>query len=153
MARLHFVKKARKAHKDIGVKKGESYYWAAFRSGRSSFKRKWKNKPRRSQLTQSDFLGALYDIEDDLHEADKDGIAEAIETAVGALRDLADETQSKYDNMPEGLQSGDTGQLLEERVNKCNEIADELEGIDVDVEDGHGDDVLDTVQQVCFDVD
>ena len=44
-----------------------------------------------------------------------------------ALRELGSEQQEKYDNMPEGLQQGDTGQMLEERASNCESWADEIE--------------------------
>lgn len=61
MARAHFVKKARKDNP--AVKAGESYYWWKFRRGP---KRYSKERPRPSQLTQSEFYGQVYGLQEDM---------------------------------------------------------------------------------------
>src|SRR5690349_14609335 len=124
MPKVHHVKSARKAIPSIGVNVGDSYYWWGMMMGGRGVKRMSKTPPRRSQLTNSTFLATVYDIEDaqaaltagDNLGADRDDLAQQ-------LRDLADETQSSLDNMPEGLQQGPTGQLLEERIEACNSAA------------------------------
>jgi len=135
MTQAHYVKKARKNHPEGGIKKGESYYWWAFMvGGRGGPKHYSKAQPKRSQLTQSDFFSALYDIEDELSNISSDmGVSDmqsTVENAVSELENLKDETQGKFDNMPESLQQGDTGQLLEERVSEVESMIDELQGID-----------------------
>jgi hypothetical protein len=55
--------------------------------------------------------------------------------AVSEVTNLRDETQSKLDNMPEGLQQGDTGQLLQERIEALDEVISNLEGVDVSFEE------------------
>lgn len=132
MAKLHFVAKARKDHPAGGVKRGEPYWWWAFmQGGRGGPKHYSRTRPRRSQLTQSDFLAQAYDLEDRLGdcagvedlEAERDDIAQAI-------RDLGEEQQEKYDNMPEGLQQGPTGELLQGRAESCEQWAEEVESVD-----------------------
>jgi hypothetical protein len=76
---------------------------------------------------------------------------------VQELRDLAEECQDNLDNMPEGLQQGDTGMMLQERIEACNNAADELEGIvsDYDAETEEEEDYwtekLEEVQAVSID--
>src|SRR6266446_4284886 len=66
MPKVHFVKKAQKDHPDVGIKKGESYYWWAMKTGpRSGITRKSKTPPKRSQLTSSDYFSRLWDLQDD----------------------------------------------------------------------------------------
>lgn len=138
MARAHFVKKARKdGPEGSGVKKGDSYYWWAFmQGGRGGPKHYSKTRPRPSQLTQSEFLGTFGDIEDEIGALPAD---DSLEGSVGdiasRIRELGEEQSSKKENMPDGLQEGATGELLQERADKCGEIADELEGITFDVSD------------------
>lgn len=135
MPRLHFVKKARKANKDHDIKKGDSYYWWKFRLGRSSMKRISKTRPRRSQLTLSEFYGTMYDAEDDLeaavdefrHGHDLEALASACEAAKSDVEQAGETCQEKFDNMPDSLQQGETGQLLEGRVQSCEEIAQALD--------------------------
>jgi hypothetical protein len=124
MARVTFVKSARKDNPV--AKKGESYYWwKPMVGGRGGAKRYSKERPSRSQLTQSEFLSTLYDIEDgSMSEAHT---PEDFREVAEALRELGQEQQEKYDNMPDGLQQGDTGQMLEERASGCDSWADEID--------------------------
>lgn len=46
------------------------------------------------------------------------------------LSNILDNTQDSLDNMPEGLQEGDTGQLLQERIDCLDDVISELESID-----------------------
>lgn len=133
MARVHFVKKARKADKYSEIKRGDSYYWWKFRFGG---KHKSKTPPRRSQLTQSEFLGTMYDIEDRIAEIKTLEDAQSERDAiVDELRDLASEQEDKLSNMPDSLQYAPTGEMLQNRADECNSFADELEGIDLEIEE------------------
>ena len=123
------------------VEKGQEYYTWSFRFGGTHIS---LTPPKQSQLTQSPFLSQLYDIQDRLGDisgdspedlqAERDSIKEDLES-------LRDETQGSLDNMPEGLQQGDTGQLLEERVNALDSAIDELDGIDLDYEEPDDDEI------------
>lgn len=124
MPRVHFVKAARKDNPV--AKKGESYYWwKPMVGGRGGAKRYSKERPSRSQTTQSEFLSTLYGIEDGSMASAQ--TPEDFNAVAEELRDLGQEQQDKYDNMPEGLQQGDTGQMLEERAQNCESWADEIE--------------------------
>lgn len=138
MPRVYKVESARKPRPELGIAVGDSYYYWKRRKGPLQMSKAY---PKRSQLTGSAFLGSIYDIEDRIAALTADdSLPEAVEGIVQELRDLAEECQSSLDNMPEGLQQGDTGQLLETRVEGCNNAADELEGIDFsDAPDGEPD--------------
>lgn len=137
MPRVHFVKRARKAHKNIGVKKGESYYWAQFKTGPyTSLRREWKERPRQSQLTMSDYLSAMYGYQEQVEDAqtghdntdpDLSGIADTLDEVASEMRSTGDEQQEKYDNLPENFQNGNTGETLQARKDACESLADELE--------------------------
>lgn len=132
MAKLNFVKSARKDNS--AVKKGESYYWWAFmQGGRGGPKHYSATKPRRSQLTQSEYYGTLYDIQDNADAANPefDDLESEIASIVSDLESLRDETQEKFYNMPEGSQQGDSGQLLESRVSSLEDAISTLESVDV----------------------
>lgn len=134
MATVHFVKSARKDNPVAKV--GESYYWWRFAFGS---KRYSKTPPRRSQLTQSEFLGWLYDMQDRIaslggYETAED-LASELEEIISEIRDTADEQYEKRENMPEQFQDSSSGQLLEERSDGCHQWADDLEGIDLDFEE------------------
>ena len=142
MPRVTLVKKARK---DNSVcKAGESYYWWKFRYGGKHLSRTY---PTRSQLTQSNFYATLWDAEDNLSTPDDvNDIQRFVDDLNGLaedIRGLGEECQSSYDNMPEGLQEGDTGQLLETRVEECERLASEIEDAASEAEGAIPDD-LDT---------
>lgn len=136
MARAHFVKKARKDIPGTDIKAGDSYYWWAFRvGGRGTGKRYSKTPPKRSQLTQSAFYAALYDLQDDvaaITAQDADQLSSDRDSIVERLNELGSEQQEKLDNMPEGLQQGPTGETLQERIDWCEQQASEFEQIDFD---------------------
>lgn len=128
--RVHHVLKARKNNKAAGIKKGDSYYWWKFRFGGKHFS---KTPPARSQLTQSEWLGQAYDLDDQLQELtiDTEGIASTVEDIASQARDLAEQCQERLDAMPEALQeSSSSGQTLQEYIDQFEEWADTLEGID-----------------------
>lgn len=136
MPRVNVVKKA---VKDQGtckcgkeIKAGDAYKWIKFRYGGRRVKCA-DCSFKASELTQSEFLSTMYDLNDrleDLSGDDPSEIQSEIEDIASEFNNLADETQGKYDNMPEGLQQGDTGQLLEQRASECQDVASNLEGID-----------------------
>lgn len=156
MPRVHFVQKARKDNPVC--KAGESYYWWKFNYGP---KRYSKTPPKRSQLTRSDFLSQMYDIEDEvLGKAtdctSTDDLQGVIDDAISQLDDLSFEQDDKFQNMPESLQYGTTGELLEERSQGCQDMISELESIDLDNCDSDEDEdawlqgKADEVAQVCY---
>lgn len=128
MPRVHTVKKSMKEYPGTDIKKGDTYYWWEFRYGGL---RRSKTYPKPYQLTNSPFLQGMYRAQETQQNlvAD-DGLEQAIQDLAQELRDLGEEAQSSFDNMPEGLQQGDTGQLLEARVSAMEAAADALEEID-----------------------
>jgi hypothetical protein len=154
MPRVHHVKHARKDYPDHGIKKGEPYYWWKFRTGGiGGSKRFSKTPPTPSQLTQSEFLSTLYSIQEEWDAADmehKDDVISAIENAKGALEELRDDTQNKLDNMPDGLQQGDTGQMMQDRIAALETLIDTLDSVDLEDEDQ---DLSDTVEALNADLD
>lgn len=55
---------------------------------------------------------------------------------IDELRDMAEESLS---NMPEQLQEGDTGIMLQERIDAMEGWRSDLEGIDLEIEEGLSD--------------
>ena len=136
MPKVTYVNAARKDNPVC--KKGESYYWWKFLRGPKLYS---LTLPKRSQLTQSDFFSQMYAIEDDVIAGFDDAgdsleeLKSMVEDAVEQIRGLGDECCEKLDNMPEGLQEGPTGELLQSRSDECESMADELEQIDLDPPD------------------
>jgi hypothetical protein len=144
MTKAHFVKRARKDYADHDIKKGESYYWWKFmRGGRGGPKIFSKTAPKASQLTQSEFLSQIYDLQDRISELviDSSSIEDfdsEVQSIIDDIRSLGEEQSDKYSNMPDGLQNGDVGQLLQDRADGCEQWASDLEGIDIKVEKEQG---------------
>lgn len=161
MARVITVKKARKDFPEYGIKKGETYYWWSFKNGG---KFKSKTYPRRSQLTRSEFLGSLYDIQDAIGELSADeSLADEVNSIASDLRQLGEEQADKLSNMPENLTYSATGELLQERADRCESAADELESVASDIDPENKDDdeteeeyyqkMLDEVQAVDLEIE
>ena len=148
MPRVTSVKKAQKSQGEcskcgVKIKKGDGYRWWKFRfGGRYVRCLKLECAPKPSDLTRSEFYGTLYGVEESLRSAlddfrkggDPVDLAGTLNELAEELRNLGSECQDKLDNMPEGLQQGDTGQLLENRAQECESKADELESAASEVE-------------------
>jgi len=144
MAQATFVKKARKDNPVC--KKGESYWWWEFRFGGKHYS---LTKPRPSQLTQSEFLSQMYGIEERIEDAEFTTVEDFqsfVEEITGELENLRDETQDKFDNMPEQLQDAETGQLLESRIEACEDMISEFEDIDTEID-------MDEIEEELKDLD
>lgn len=150
MPRVIFVKKAQKpnsvvSQEDIdranaGETGAASYFWAAFKTGpRSSMKKFWKKQPPQSELTLSEFWSTVYGIQEDAESDsfDFDDLESKRDEYAERIREVGEECRGKFDNMPEGLQQGDSGQLLEQRADSCEQVADDIEGIDIPCEDDY----------------
>ena len=84
------------------------------------------------ELSSSDYVqgvGRVCDCWEEDYGCDEDtaqSIADELDT-------IKDNCQDSLDNMPEGLQEGDTGQLLQERIDQLDDVISELEDIDYEV--------------------
>jgi hypothetical protein len=139
MPRVH-TQRANKDYPEQGIKKGQTYYWWQFHH---SGKIKSATYPKASQLTQSEFWGEVYSLQEEYEPtSDFDDIENQIEELKSRLEELRDAQQEKLDNMPEGLQQGATGELLQERYDAIDSVVSELDGVDVtiDVPDDKPDD-------------
>lgn len=135
MARVTFVKKAQKDIPDTDIKAGDSYYWWKFRFGG---KHTSKTPPKRSQLTQSNFLSQLYELEDRLSEftcSSKDDFDSFKGEMVADIESVRDECQDSLDNMPDQLQSAPTGELLQERIDGMDSWIADIENVECDYDE------------------
>jgi len=137
MPRLNYVKKSRKDYPDFDIKKGDSYYWWQFAYCPVI---KSKTRPIRSQLTRSEFFGQQYDTEDRIEELGScesfESLNVELESIIEDIRNLGDEQQDKLDNMPEQLQEAPSGEMLQSRIDGCDEWADNLESVEIPDEIG-----------------
>lgn len=125
------VTHVKRAQKDNAVcKKGESYYHWSFRYGGKHMSLTY---PRASQLTGSAFLSEMYSINEefgDMVEEDyetTEDMQDVLNDFVSRVEEQRDNSDESFNNMPEGLQEGETGQLLEARVEYCEEMVSEIE--------------------------
>jgi len=134
MPRVHHVKKARKDNPV--AKAGEPYYWWQFAFGPKMYS---ATPPKRSQLTRSAFLSALYDLQDGLANrfTDIDSIEDDKQDLIQELNDMLDEAQGSLENMPEHLQeTSDSGMMLQERIENLENWVNDLDNIDTDYDEG-----------------
>ncbi|AWY02841.1 hypothetical protein [Alteromonas phage JH01] len=130
MPKVNFVKAARKDNPV--AKKGESYYWWAFRYGGKHYS---LTPPKASQLTQSEFLSRYYELSEIEFADNLEDLKSQRDEMVETLEELGDMAQESLDNMPDALQEGDTGQMLQERIDGCEEWKGELENLEFECED------------------
>lgn len=125
MPRVHH-RKARKDYPNQGIAKGDMYYTAKIKTGPASgYTIRSKTPLKPSQLSRSPFKSGWMAMNEAWDESSKDG--EAIRAAAEAIRELGEEAGNSFDNMPEGLQQGETGQMLETRRDESESKADELD--------------------------
>lgn len=124
---------ARKDYPQQGIAKGDTYWFCQIKTGpRSSRTLRQKAPFKRSQLTSSDYLSQLYDWEDGKAEI---GEMDSAQEFADTIRALGEEQDEKFNNMPEGLQQGQTGEMLEARRDACEAAASEIEEIISEWED------------------
>lgn len=128
MARVKY-QKAAKDYPASGIKKGDMYYYVRIKTGpRSSRQMRQLTPFKPSQLTTSDYLSQAYALQERFNDlTDLTTLEEDLNGLAEEARDLGQEQQDKYDNMPEGLQQGGTGELLEQRAQAMESWADSLE--------------------------
>lgn len=123
------------------VEKGERYYRWKLYNGPLQIS---ISPPKRSQLTGSEFLGTVWDIEDD-ELSSFAGDPEDLEEIVERLTELRDECEEKRDNMPEGLYDSPTGELLGERYDYLEEMIGEIEDKKSEFSD-----ILESIREITY---
>lgn len=133
MAKVKFIKAAGKDYPKFGIKKGESHYVWAMKAQVGGVVRRSKTLPRESQKTLSSYKSSahsLNEVIEDLKTSSVEDLESAVEYIVSSAEELRDEVQGSLDNMPEGLQKGSTGELLQARIEALDSFIDELQSID-----------------------
>lgn len=135
--------------------KGEYYYYFT-RYGSS--RQETREYPRRSMLTSSNFLSQLYDLQDNISGAYFENLEELEvwrDELVSSFEELRGECQDSLDNMPDQLQYSETGEMLQERIDKMEEIVSSLQEVDMS-EDEDNEDIaeekLREIQDIDYDV-
>ena len=125
MARV-YKRRAAKDYPDQGISKGDYYFFCQIKTGqRSSRIMRSLNPFKQSQLTTSPFKCGWYSAMESVPEtADMD--EQSITDLAQQIAMLGEEAGESFENMPEGLQHGPTGQLLEERRDGAETVVDTL---------------------------
>jgi len=122
--------KARKDYPQHGVEKGQMcYVWSLKTGPRSSRSFRQLTRPKPSQLTNSEFLGRAYELTEQVEDLTEEDLEDQLQELVDEIECLGEEQDEKWNNMPEGLQQGSTGELLEGRRDMCQEWAYNLEAV------------------------
>lgn len=152
MPKVHFVKKARKSNKRLGIVRGLPYWWWTGPKPRVHGKRGRRivslTPPRPSQVTSNAFMRTVLSLKESVEDAaskSSSAVIESMRSAAEELRTLAEEQASSLENMPDSLQESPTAELLWDREERCMDVADQLESAADEVEalgdegDGKGD--------------
>ena len=80
------------------------------------------------ETSGSDYIRNVGDIAN--HWEENFGISEGVHDEIAsALEEIRDQQQESLDNMPESLQEGDTGMMLQERIECLDNVIDELNNV------------------------
>ena len=132
MGTIQYIRSARKEWKcsKCGsiISKGDSYYKGEISFG-PTIVACAKCKLKSYEVTASEYIlrvGRLCEEYSTDYTMDRDGVS----MMISELESIRDECQEKLDNMPEGLQDGSAAQLIQERIDNCDDAISELENID-----------------------
>lgn len=132
------VKSARKAIGKCGkcgceLPKGSAYRWWKFRYGGKRIRcTKPGCAPKGSELVNSPYISGCMAAQESMEEALGSAtcvadVQSALESAAEEITNMGEEARASFDNMPENLQMGGTGEMLEGRADACESLASELE--------------------------
>lgn len=87
-------------------------------------------KVARSELTGSEYYAWLYDLQDNMTLETIEDMQQLLEE----IREQKSELEERYYNIPEQLQDGYAGDILQERIDGLDEVYSELESIIDEIE-------------------
>ena len=87
-------------------------------------------EPQRSELTNSEYLTWLYDLQDNLIDNYDLGEEFAKDEIIQELENQRDELESKFDNIPEQLQEAPVAEMLQNRMDSIDSAISDLEALD-----------------------
>ena len=138
MPKVHTIKSARKDYPAEGIKKGDTYFkWSIKTGPATGIIYRSKTYPKPSELTGSPFQKSLLEIQEHINNLEASGFITAedlsseLDEIIGGIESLRDETQTSLENMPESLQEGGVGQMLQERIDGLDNWISDLQGVDL----------------------
>lgn len=87
-------------------------------------------KPQRSELTNSEYLSWLYDLQDNLTERYDLQEEFSKDEIIQELENQKDELEARYDNIPEQLQYASAGETIQNRMDSLDSAISDLEALD-----------------------
>jgi hypothetical protein len=118
------------------IEVGQPYLYWEFQYGPKRVRcTKVECAPKPQDLTQSEYMIRAYELDDELQlilnrevssKDDAQTVASDLEAFADTIDEFAQEQRDKLDNMPEGLQQGNAGQLLEQRAGALEDSANEI---------------------------
>ena len=142
MPKVYSVKKCRKSPGQCGkcgtkIEKGKPYvFWAFMVGGKGGPNHIRCGQaacyPKPSDLTQSEFWSGVYSLQETGFSGDTiEDLESSRDGVVSELQSIKDELENRLGNMPDGLQQGSTGELLQERIDALDSVISELESADI----------------------
>lgn len=128
------------------VAKGQEYYAWKFRYGGQQIS---LTPPTRRQLTQNEHQLRIYDFEDmlkDISGSSAEDLQSEVENLISELESYRDELQERFDNIPEQLQEGEAGTILQERIGALDNAISELEGVDLEYDEPSNDEIIEELR-------
>lgn len=133
MAKLHHVKRARRAIPEAGIEIGDQYWWFKRRiNGKGVPRTCSKTKPRKSAYaTSSPFLGALLDMEDGANSllairAPAEEVAFWLEAHAELVEAMGESCSANAQSVEQNMKNGAgavTAEVLRARAEHCTELA------------------------------
>lgn len=119
------------------IKVGSPYVWWQFAYSEKTIRcASPACAPKPQDLTRSEFWSAIYRIQETQFEGDcPSDLESAVEDIKSDLDNLKSETEDKLSNMPDGLQQGSTGEMLQERIDALDSAVSDIESVDLTVEE------------------
>lgn len=134
MGKVQYIKKARKQWKcgkcNTLIEVGMSYYKGEINFG-PTIVRCTRCKLQPWEVTTSEYSLQVGELVNNWSETYGQG-EEALEEISSELENIRDQVQERLDNMPEGCQEGDVGQMMQERIDALESAQSDIDCIDAD---------------------
>lgn len=150
MPKIQEVKRCRKSpgqcskcQKKINVGDPYRYWESRVTAGKAYISRKTVRctdsvcRPMPSEMTQSAFWGPVFALQEQGFDgSDMDELEASRDSVVEELNNIKSEQEDKLSNMPEGLQQGSTGEMIQERIDALESAIGDLESVDISWDPG-----------------
>lgn len=127
-SKIHHVKKARKANKSLGIKKGQQYWWWKFRYSAKIVS--FVNPGVSVIFRLTEYEQTIVELETTKAEIENEPGEETREEMklelIEKVENFRDEQQEKLNNLPQNFQESS---ILNERIEEIENLISEIEDI------------------------